>query len=156
MAEVVEKSTSLLSETDLRAIAVYITGRAGSDRTLPAPLASTDMAWVNGRDLFQRHCAACHGSSGEGVHAMVPRLARVSGIVAPDPASLIRTVLSGGQKGTRMPGFAGRLDDGQIADILTYIRNDWGNAATRSPPRGHIVPRWRSGMTSRKDACQCA
>jgi mono/diheme cytochrome c family protein len=91
------------------------------------------MAWVNGRDLFQRHCAACHGSSGEGVHAMVPRLARVSGIVAPDPASLIRTVLSGGQKGTRMPGFAGRLDDGQIADILTYIRNDWGNAATPVP-----------------------
>jgi mono/diheme cytochrome c family protein len=129
MVEVVEKSTSQLRDGDLRAMALYLTGRPGSDRQPRAPLAATDEHVARGSALFQRHCAACHGSSGEGVHAMVPRLASSPALRAPEPASLIQTVLHGGRGGTHMPGFADRLSDAQIADLLTFVRNSWGNGA---------------------------
>jgi mono/diheme cytochrome c family protein len=54
-----------------------------------------------------------------------------------DATTLIRTVLFGSQAvatpdaptGPAMPGFAWRLGDAQVAAVITYIRNAWGNAA---------------------------
>jgi mono/diheme cytochrome c family protein len=54
-----------------------------------------------------------------------------------DPTTLIRVVLGGSQgaatagapTGPAMPSFGWRLDDAQVASVLTYIRNAWGNAA---------------------------
>lgn len=126
MLEVVEKSTSRMSDADLAAIVAYITDRPGSNTHAPV---AAGVSYAQGADLYQRHCAACHGSSGRGAHAMVPRLADSSSLRAPDPASLIQTVLHGGADGTHMPAFADRLSDRQIADILSYVRNDWGNVA---------------------------
>jgi mono/diheme cytochrome c family protein len=134
MAEVVEKSTSGLSDEDLRAMATYLTQRPGSDHPPRAPLAAHDERVTRGGALFQQHCAACHGSGGEGVHAMVPRLAGSPALAAPEPASLIQTVLHGGRAGTHMPGFASRLSDAQIADLLTFTRNAWGNGASPVSP----------------------
>jgi mono/diheme cytochrome c family protein len=34
-----------------------------------------------------------------------------------------------------MPSLAWRLDDQQVADVLTYIWNSWGNAAAEVEPR---------------------
>jgi mono/diheme cytochrome c family protein len=50
---------------------------------------------------------------------------------------LIRIILQGTQSvatdaaptGAAMPSLAWKLSDRQIADVVTYIRNDWGNAA---------------------------
>jgi mono/diheme cytochrome c family protein len=50
---------------------------------------------------------------------------------------LIRIILQGTQSvatdsaptGAAMPSLAWKLSDRQIADVITYIRNDWGNAA---------------------------
>ena len=54
-----------------------------------------------------------------------------------EPSSLIRVVLAGSQAvGTAakpttpaMPSFAWNLDDAAVANVLTYVRNSWGNAA---------------------------
>ena len=39
--------------------------------------------------------------------------------------------------GLAMQGFADRLDDAQIADLTTYIRNAWGNHA-EAVDAGHV------------------
>jgi mono/diheme cytochrome c family protein len=53
-----------------------------------------------------------------------------------DPATLLRIVISGVQSaatdasptGPAMPSLGWRLSDPQVADVLTYVRNSWGNA----------------------------
>ena len=59
-----------------------------------------------------------------------------------DPSSLINLVLNGSNplvvKGTpdsyRMPQFRQQLSDQQIADVVTFIRNGWGNQAPAVTP----------------------
>jgi mono/diheme cytochrome c family protein len=56
-----------------------------------------------------------------------------------DPSSLLQIVLHGTQNvatdraptGPAMPSFGWKLSDEQVADVLTYIRNAWGNSASR-------------------------
>jgi len=58
-------------------------------------------------------------------------------VQATDPTSLIRVVLIGSRAGSTaaaptapaMPAFGWNLSDQEIADVLTYVRNAWGNAA---------------------------
>lgn len=139
MAEAVEHSTQYLSETDLAAIGTYLLSLPGSRRTPPAALPALEPAMLNGRDLYKLHCAACHRSSGEGVPTMLPALALSPTVQAPEATSLIRTVLEGGAgaatdtnpTGARMPDFGWKLSNEEIAHVLTYVRNTWGNAASR-------------------------
>jgi len=58
-------------------------------------------------------------------------------VQADEPSTIIHVVLDGAQSvatptaptASAMPAFASQLEDGQIAAVLTYIRNSWGNAA---------------------------
>jgi mono/diheme cytochrome c family protein len=68
---------------------------------------------------------------------MFPRLAGSQIVQQGDPTTLLRVVLqgtrgaatSGAPTAPAMPSFAWRLSDTQAADVVTYIRNSWGNAA---------------------------
>jgi hypothetical protein len=61
-----------------------------------------------------------------------------------DPTSLIRVVLIGSRAvstsaaptAPAMPAFGWNLNDTEIADVLTYVRNTWGNAASAVQPEG--------------------
>ena len=61
---------------------------------------------------------------------------------ADDPANLLHVVLKGAEgpvtagnpTGAGMPRFDWRLPDDNIAAVLTYIRNSWGNRAPRVTP----------------------
>jgi len=85
------------------------------------------------------NCEACHRHSGTGVETMLPALAGNPVVQAPDAIGVIHSILSGGAAaathtnptGAHMPQFAWKLDDAEVAAIATYIRNSWGNAATR-------------------------
>jgi mono/diheme cytochrome c family protein len=54
-----------------------------------------------------------------------------------DPSSLIRVVVAGSRAGATdaaptapaMPAFGWNLSDDNVANVLTYVRNTWGNAA---------------------------
>ena len=60
---------------------------------------------------------------------------------AKDPASLIRVAMNGTRTaateaaptGPGMPSYAWQLDDRQMAAVLTFVRNSWGNAAPAVP-----------------------
>ncbi|MFA6267554.1 MAG: c-type cytochrome [Pseudolabrys sp.] len=141
MAEVIEASTSKMNDADLRAVAVYLKDLPASDKA-PAPIAASDPAMRAGAAIYGVTCSACHGGDGSGQAQLFPRLAGNAAVQQGDPTTLIRVVLAGSQgAGTHfapttpaMPSLAWRLNDTQIADVLTYVRNTWGNAAPPVTP----------------------
>jgi mono/diheme cytochrome c family protein len=83
------------------------------------------------------NCATCHQPDGYGVPNMQPALVD-DDIVAGDPTQIIRVVVQGpvavlppGRPayGNTMPSFT-QLTDEQIADVLTYIRHEYGHNAS--------------------------
>jgi mono/diheme cytochrome c family protein len=138
MAEVVSNSTSHVTDSDLLAIATYLKDRAPRRASTAVALAHDDARMVAGKAIYEDRCAACHSSSGAGVPTLFPRLAQAPLVQSTDPASLIRVVLIGSRAvatsdaptAPAMPSFGWNLNDTEIADVLTYIRNTWGNAAS--------------------------
>lgn len=142
MAEAVENSTSHMTDADLLAIATYLKDRAPRSANTAIALAHDDTRMVAGKAIYQDRCAACHISSGLGVPNLFPRLAQAPLVQSTDPTSLIRVVLIGSRAAATsaaptapaMPSFGWNLSDTEIADVLTYVRNTWGNAASAVQP----------------------
>ncbi|MCT4704810.1 cytochrome c [Enterobacteriaceae bacterium H16N7] len=145
MSDVVVDSTQHLSYRDLKAIAVYLKSLKSSDPKAVAPQADTATAMAltkgdmskPGAQEYMDNCAACHRIDGKGYAKTFPALAHNSAVLSDDPSSLISVVLRGGKApvtegavtGLAMPDFAWRLDDKQMANLLTFVRSGWGNNA---------------------------
>jgi mono/diheme cytochrome c family protein len=157
MKDVIENSTSKMPETDLRAIAVYLKARGAAGSPAPAPLAASDARMQTGEAIFVDSCAACHMRSGAGVEHMFPKLAGNVITTQDDPASLIRIIIAGGRAASTdttltapaMPSLGYRLSDDQIAAVVTYVRNSWGNAA--QPVSAETVKAERARVTGAGD-----
>jgi len=149
MVEVIENSTKYLRRQDLKAIAHYLKSLpARSEKASYEPDASAVAIELSaivtgeierpGVGIYQSFCAKCHKAGGEGETGKFPKLAGNPAVLARNPASLIHLTLEGGEitqtqsgsKSEKMPGFAGKLSDRQIAEVLSFIRNSWGNAAS--------------------------
>jgi mono/diheme cytochrome c family protein len=142
MAEEVSHSSSKMKDEDLKAIAIYLK-TVGSDQDTPPPaLAASDRRMVVGQAIYKDSCAGCHTDAGTGSPRLFARLAGSHAVQSDDPTTLIRVVLSGSQgvyttsapTSPAMPSFAWRLDDAQVAAVVTYIRNSWDNAASPIAP----------------------
>ncbi|POT57823.1 alcohol dehydrogenase [Citrobacter amalonaticus] len=145
MTDVVAHSTQYLSSDDLEAVAVYLKSLKSSDPQAVAPKADTEtsLALIKGdmskpgAQEYMDNCSACHRIDGQGYAKTFPALAHNSAVLSDDPSSLISVVLRGGQMavtqdaptGLTMPDFAWRLNDKQVADLLTFVRSSWGNNA---------------------------
>lgn len=133
MLEVVENSTSRMTQSDLRAMAVYLKTLSNQPESLPASPDQTMMA--SGRMLYEGNCSACHKASGAGVAGLFPALAGAPNVQSADATTIIRVLLQGARSaatdaaptGPAMPAFGWKLSDDQIAAVATYIRNAWGN-----------------------------
>ena len=136
MAEAVEHSTQHWRDDDLMAVAVYLKD-LDHEHDKPQPLAATEPVMKAGSAIYADRCSGCHTPNGEGIATLFPKLANAPLVNAQDAASLIRVVLAGNRAGSTdaaptgpaMPAFAWNLSDENVADVLTYIRNSWGNAA---------------------------
>jgi mono/diheme cytochrome c family protein len=164
MAEVVYRSTQYLSDADLRAMAVFL-------KALPQAPAETGSSWlswfsrprksaafpddvrVRAGKIYEQQCAQCHGDNGEGAAGIYPALAGNRAVMMDVPANVIRVVLSGGYlpatagnpRPYGMPPFSHRLDDAEIAAVVSFIRNAWGNSA--EPVSQLQVMHSRAGQT---------
>jgi len=105
----------------------------GSGGTAAAPAAAGAGAAVYGAN-----CAGCHGATGQGQPGVFPPLAG-NPVVTGDAKTVIHIVSSGLSgsvtvKGAtyngQMPAWKGTLTNQQIADVVTYIRSQWGNTAS--------------------------
>ncbi|PIJ50314.1 alcohol dehydrogenase [Erwinia sp. OLTSP20] len=146
MTDVIEHSTQYLSDADLKAMAVYLKSLKPSDPAAKAPAQQDDTtaALVKGdvsqpgAQEYMDNCAACHRIDGKGYTNAFPALAHNSALMSDDPSSLISIVLKGGKaavtqsakSGMSMPDFGWRLNDQQVASLLTFVRNSWGNQAS--------------------------
>jgi len=86
---------------------------------------------AKGATVYAANCVACHQANGKGVAGAFPALDG-SKIVVGAPQDPIHLVLNG-KPGTAMPPWK-QLSDVDIAAVITYTRNSWGNKA------GEVLP----------------
>jgi mono/diheme cytochrome c family protein len=136
MADVITYSTSLMSDADRHAIAVYLKSQPaspGSAHGQPDP-----GAMQRGAAIYSDACASCHLEDGVGQPRFFPPLGHNAMLQQADPTGLEHLILAGARIGTSpsrpspltMPSFAWKLSDNEIADVATYLRNSWGNQAS--------------------------
>ena len=84
------------------------------------------------------NCAACHFTDGKGSPGVFPALGGNSLVTAQQTTGLLDVILNGAAmpstagrpEALRMPGFAHRLSDQDVADIASFLRTAWGNGAS--------------------------
>jgi cytochrome c oxidase subunit II len=95
---------------------------------------SSDELMAAGKDVYEKQCVACHQSSGQGLPPAFPPLAGskvvnsplldMNGKIVKD--SHVDRVMNG-KPGTAMQAFRNTLSDVQLAAVITYERNSFGN-----------------------------
>ncbi len=154
MAEVVHDSTQHLEEKDLHAMATYLKSlpaKASDDAPAMETTGSMRADLLRrGSQVYAEQCVGCHRSDGEGVTRAYPALAHNPSVIMGSTINAIRVVLNGGfPPGTAgnprpygMPPFAQKLSDEDVASVLTFVRNSWGNQAPAVAPAD--VQRYRA------------
>ena len=141
MAEVIGQSLQHLNAIDVRAMAIYLKSLPDSSQPLPAPAeltADANQRIAKGGKIYEQHCMYCHGASGEGAANAYPPLAGNRSVTLPSPLNTIRSVLDGGfapstvgnPRPYGMPPFAHVLSSDEVALVVSYVRNSWGNRAS--------------------------
>ncbi len=119
-------------------IVVEATSEADFNAWIDAKLAeadaeanSADREWAmdelmeRGEKVYGTYCVACHQANGEGITGVFPAL-KGSPLALGDIEKHIDVVLNG-VPGTAMQAFSTQLNDADIAAVVTYERNAWGN-----------------------------
>ncbi|QEA14299.1 c-type cytochrome [Comamonas flocculans] len=140
MAEVVFHSLQHLRPEDALALAAWLRALP-QQPPRPERTASVATAPVleRGAQLYANHCAECHQDEGQGRSGAFPALAGNRAVTMAEPLNLIQITLHGGYlpatagnpRPYGMPPFRQTLADGDIAAVLSYIRQAWGNQAGR-------------------------
>jgi thiosulfate dehydrogenase len=140
MTEVIHHSTQRISNDDLVAIATYLKALP-SERPKATPrlvsTATPSTTYTSRGGLgYTQFRSDCHRPDGAGAPGIFPPLAGNPSVAAKDASTLIHIALTGWKTAATaahprvftMPAFA-RLDDREIADILSFVRASWGDGA---------------------------
>ncbi|HEY5369482.1 MAG TPA: cytochrome c [Hanamia sp.] len=90
-----------------------------------------------GKKVYKKTCLTCHQADGSGVPNMTPPLTQTTFVLG-NKEKLIGIVLNGLKNvdiddqtyNNPMPALGSVLKDQEIADVLTYVRNSFGNKAS--------------------------
>lgn len=140
MATVVRQSLQYLSQDDARAMAIYLKSLPESNNVQPEvnypPMPDNVRRYLaQGEKIYVKYCQDCHGISGQGAPGIYPALADNRSVIMVIPTNVIRTVLNGGYPPTTransrpygMPPFQQVIRDEEVAQVVSFIRNAWGN-----------------------------
>ncbi|MHA6249604.1 c-type cytochrome [Pontibacter sp. CAU 1760] len=94
-----------------------------------------------GEAVYKTNCQSCHQANGEGIAGVFPPLAK-SDFLLKDQKRAIGVVLHGlngeikvnGQVFNMVMPAQGALSDQEVADVLNYVQNNWGNKAKPVTP----------------------
>src|SRR5699024_9038560 len=99
-----------------------------------------DQQIADGKNVYSRTCFACHQGEGQGIEAIFPPLAK-SDYLNADVNRAIKAVINGLSGEITVNGIkynsvmtSQNLSDQEIADVMTYIYNNWGNNKTVVSP----------------------
>jgi mono/diheme cytochrome c family protein len=105
----------------------------------PAPVSKAVME--RGKEVYLMNCLACHQTDGSGVPNLNPTLVKTQWVLG-SKAVLVHQIIKGSQGKIEIDGETfnnampplPHLTDQQIADVLTYVRNSFGNKASVVTP----------------------
>jgi mono/diheme cytochrome c family protein len=124
-------------------------GKVGDAPAGPALTAAEQARFAAGQKQFTATCAPCHQANGMGLPGVAKPLVG-SQWATGSPEAVIRIVLHGKEGEMLMPPIGSSLTDDQVAAVLTYVRNEWGNHASAIDPAQ--VQRIRAATTSHGQA----
>jgi len=144
MATVIRQSLQYLSQEDSHAMAIYLKSLTENEGGSVPGVSFSVMSGSlrkhldQGGQLYEKYCQTCHGADGKGVAGIYPALAGNRGVMMNSPLNAIRSVLNGGYPPTTlgnpqpygMPPFQQILRDEEVALVVSYIRNAWGNRSS--------------------------
>lgn len=144
MATVIRQSLQYLSQEDVHAMAVYLKSLTENESgNAPGVRFSVMSGSLRrhldlGGQLYEKYCQTCHGSDGKGAPGIYPALAGNRSVIMKSPVNAIHSVLNGGYPPTTaanpkpygMPPFQQILRNEEVALVVSYIRNAWGNRAS--------------------------
>ncbi|PLC48916.1 cytochrome c oxidase subunit II [Pollutimonas subterranea] len=87
---------------------------------------------ARGEQVYTANCVACHQATGKGLPGTFPALDGSQQVLGPMKDQIL-TVLNG-HPGTAMAAFRDQLNDVEIAAVISYSRNSWGNAGKGQDP----------------------
>jgi cytochrome c oxidase subunit II len=80
----------------------------------------------DGEKVYTHTCVTCHQANGQGMPPAFPALAHGK-IAAGAVAGTIDIVVNGSTKNPAMVAWKGQLSDVELASVITYVRNSFGN-----------------------------
>lgn len=98
---------------------------AAALRELTEKTFTMDELMAKGEEVYTRSCAACHQANGEGVPGVFPAM-KGGAITTGELAGHLDIVVNG-KAGTAMQAFGQQLSEVDLAAVITYERNAWGN-----------------------------
>jgi len=116
---------------DARSPEAYQQWMAEKQQLSLAKASLSDKTWTQaelmtqGEKVYQTFCAACHQVNGEGIPNVFPGLKGSKIALGPIDGHIDMVV--NGVKGTAMQAFGAQLSDSDVAAVITYERNAWGN-----------------------------
>jgi mono/diheme cytochrome c family protein len=145
MGEFVQQNSQYLTPADALAMATYLkqSMKPADDSTLQRAPPKASLGASNGAaQLYKTHCANCHGEQGQGKDKLYPALAGNPAVQLERPDNLIQMALYGGYGPSTalhprpygMPPFVLTLSNQEVADVITYVRQSWGNQAGAVSP----------------------
>lgn len=105
-------------------------------KTISKPSASSAAGMAAGQQVYSTYCASCHQADGAGIPSMNPPLIKTPYVLG-DKVKMAKIVINGFSESVEingetysntMPALA-VLKDQEIAAVLTYVRNSFGNKA---------------------------
>lgn len=140
MNKVVMNSTRHMSTEDVTAMAVYLKSLPANSQDADTPAEGGVLR--AGSVQYDIHCGTCHLPTGEGSSGTGPPLIGSPVVLDTDPSSLINITLFGAQTPKTAPSdewrlktwkhmnrFDDKLNDKQVADLLSFLRSAWGHKA---------------------------
>jgi len=98
---------------------------AAKERELMSQTFSMDELMARGESVYLKACASCHQANGEGIGGAFPALK--GSAIAMGPVEGHLDIVVNGKQGSAMAAFGAQLSEVDLAAVITYERNAWGN-----------------------------
>ena len=114
------------TEEDYAAWVAEQKGAAAAEAESAGKTWSMDELMAKGEQVYNTNCAACHQATGQGIPGVFPAIA--GSAIATGPVEGHMDIVMHGKPGTAMQAFGAQLSDTDLAAVITFERNGFGNS----------------------------